>query len=119
MNKITTNVLVALAAASFAGAGMAGGNKGGAGAGVSAGASANAGGVAGAHVSTQGEANANGQFQTEREFGQARAETRRSEQGMEHQKATVAPGERKGPKADAAAEGAVKALGVSAGNKSD
>jgi hypothetical protein len=119
MKKFTIEVLAALAAAGIAGAAFAGG-KGGAGAGVgaAAGVGANAGvnaganaagGNAGAHVSPQGSANSNGQFQTGRQFGLDRAQERMSEEGLEHQKATTAPAERKGPKANAETSGSSRA----------
>lgn len=131
MKKFTTEIMVALAAASFATAGMAGGDKVGAGAGGSAGAhagsaganaGANAGGSAGAHASPQGQANSNGQFLTERErqFGQERAETRRSDRGNEKERASTAPGERKGqqPSTEITTESAGRS-GASARTKTD
>ena len=123
MKKFTIEVLAALAAASLAGAAFAGGRGGagagvgaaagvGANAGVNAGANAagaNAGGNAAAHVSPQGSANSNGQFQTDRQFGLDRAQDRMSEEGLEHQKATSAPAERKGPNAGAETSGSARA----------
>ena len=127
MKKFTIEILAALAAASLAGAAFAGG-KGGAGAGVGAAAGvganagvnaganaganaagANAGGNAASHVSPQGSANSNGQFQTDRQFGLDRAQDRMSEEGLEHRKATTAPAERKGPKANTETSGSSSA----------
>jgi hypothetical protein len=120
MRKITSEILVAIAAASFATAGIAGGKLGaGGGGGVGVGAGANV-GAAGAHVganagvnanaSASGEANSNGRFADEREFGRDRAQTRMSEEGLEHQKqkSNMAPSHRKGPKNGVEASGSAK-----------
>lgn len=111
MKKITIDLLVALAALSIGGAAYAAGRGGGpAGVSVGAGAGAGAGAsAAGAHVSTAGNANANGQFSSDRQFGLDRAQSRMSEEGLEHEKATSAPARRKGPKAGAEASGEAKA----------
>jgi hypothetical protein len=87
MKKITTAVLAALAAASFASMGYAQ-VRAGAGVGVNAGVGAGA-NVGGANASTSGQANANGQFTTDRDFGRDRARERMSAEGRAHEQATT------------------------------
>jgi hypothetical protein len=126
MRKITTELLVAVAAASFATAGMAGGKLGaGAGGGVGVGAGANVGAAganvganAGANASASGMANSNGQFANDRDFGRDRAQSRMSEEGLEHQKAKSASAKRKGPKEGAEAEGSGR-MGFTGGARSN
>jgi hypothetical protein len=72
---------------------------------VGAGASAG-----GANASTTGQANANGQFTTDRQFGLDRAQDRMSEQGQAHEKATTnTNAKRKGPKAGDTPAGSAEA----------
>jgi len=102
----TLHVIAVLAAASLSTLAHAGG-KGGAAANVGAGA-----GSGGANISASGQANTNGAFAEERQFGQDRAAARRSAQGTAHEKGSASSSKSQGPKpvtgASVEVEGAAK-----------
>ena len=113
MKNSTTAMLIAMAAASYAAAGIAGGKGG-----PSAGAGANV-GAGGSHMSASGQANTNGRYASEREFGQDRAAERRADQADEHARDVGASGKRKGPKAVVAPPAPTPTSGLESGGKAN
>lgn len=128
MKKILSTFLCALAAAAYAAPGVAAGPGGGASAGagvgagvgagashVGAGAGVNMGAGPGSNISAAGQANSNGRFATDREFGLDRAQERMSEQGQAHEKATTSSGKRRGPKTPETSASGSAGAGAEAG----
>ena len=91
MKKFVELLMFVMMALAYVAAVAAGGSHAGTGAGAAAGASAGSG-----HLSASGQANGNGRFAADRDTGLDRAQERMSEQGLAHEKATSAPGKRKG-----------------------
>jgi hypothetical protein len=91
MKKFAELLMFVLMTLAYVASVAAGGSHAGAGAGAGAGASAGAG-----HLSASGQANTNGRYAADRDTGLDRAQDRMSEQGLAHEKASAAAGQRKG-----------------------